>query len=75
MFLMQDMKYLFCGCRWFCHFDDDIYVNVPMLVSTLSKYNPLKDKVYIGRWPREVDKLSRPEELFRNTFLHYVCAF
>ena len=36
--------------RWFCHFDDDIYVNVPALVATLGKYNPTEERWYLGRW-------------------------
>ncbi len=34
---------------WYCHFDDDVYVNVPKLVSVLSEHNPIQEKVYIGR--------------------------
>ena len=34
--------------RWFCHFDDDNYVNVPALVSTLQNLNPGED-VYLGK--------------------------
>ena len=34
--------------RWFCHFDDDNYVNVHTLVKTLKKFNPLEN-VYLGR--------------------------
>jgi fringe protein len=42
---------------WFCHVDDDNYLNVPQLVSLLSKYDPNKD-IYIGR-PR----LAQPLDL------------
>ncbi|CAG9865557.1 unnamed protein product [Phyllotreta striolata] len=34
--------------RWFCHFDDDNYVNVPRLVRFLGDYNP-KDEWYLGK--------------------------
>jgi len=34
--------------RWFCHFDDDNYVNVPQLVRLLRAYNPLEDW-YLGK--------------------------
>jgi fringe protein len=34
--------------KWFCHFDDDNYVNVPQLVQLLRKYNPLEDW-YLGK--------------------------
>jgi len=35
-------------CRWFCHFDDDNYVNIPKLLSTLGKYSPQEDW-YLGK--------------------------
>ena len=46
-------KHLFPShcCRWFCFFDDDIYVNVPALVTELQQYDPLKDRVYLGHYP------------------------
>ncbi|CAB3363182.1 Hypothetical predicted protein [Cloeon dipterum] len=34
--------------KWFCHFDDDNYVNIPKLLSTLGKYSPQEDW-YLGR--------------------------
>lgn len=34
--------------KWFCHFDDDNYVNVPALVNTLKNFNP-EDDVYLGK--------------------------
>ncbi|XP_022910063.1 fringe glycosyltransferase isoform X2 [Onthophagus taurus] len=34
--------------KWFCHFDDDNYVNVPRLVRFLGDYNPRKDW-YLGK--------------------------
>ena len=39
--------------QWFCHFDDDMYVNVPALGRLLRQYDPHKP-YYIGRWPGEV---------------------
>ena len=38
-------------CRWYCHFDDDVYVNTEMLMKVLGRYNPDKQKVYIGHNP------------------------
>ena len=49
---------IFHAYRWFCHFDDDIYVNTPALVELLSQYNPTKEKVYLGRW-----SLNKKEKL------------
>lgn len=34
--------------RWFCHFDDDNYVNIPRLVSLLNEYNPAMEW-YLGK--------------------------
>ncbi|KAJ9590163.1 hypothetical protein L9F63_016719, partial [Diploptera punctata] len=34
--------------RWFCHFDDDNYVNVPRLVNLLADYSPQEDW-YLGK--------------------------
>ena len=41
--------------RWYCHFDDDMYVNIPALVKALREaLNKSKDGgVYLGRWPKE----------------------
>ena len=47
-------------CRWFCHFDDDIYVNVPKLVNALRESTNQSSDVdfYFGRWPIEMIKLK-----------------
>ncbi|CAL4166551.1 unnamed protein product, partial [Meganyctiphanes norvegica] len=34
--------------RWWCHFDDDNYVNVASLARILGKYNPMQDW-YLGK--------------------------
>jgi fringe protein len=34
--------------KWFCHVDDDNYVNVPVLNELLKMYNPIRDW-YLGR--------------------------
>ena len=34
---------------WLCHVDDDIYVILPTLVKTLSKFDPKTEPVYFGR--------------------------
>ena len=38
-----------CLFRWYCHFDDDMYVNSPELQDLLSGY-PFEGKHYLGRW-------------------------
>ena len=44
--------------QWYCHFDDDMYVNVPELSNLLRQYNPGKP-IYIGSSPM-------PEYVVRN---------
>lgn len=48
--------FILSGKRWFCHMDDDTYVNVPQLVALLRKYNHTADW-YLGR-----PSLSHPME-------------
>ncbi|KAL5290952.1 MFNG family protein [Megaselia abdita] len=40
--------FLQSGKKWFCHFDDDNYVNIPRLVRLLEEYNPSQDW-YLGK--------------------------
>lgn len=51
--------------KWFCHFDDDNYVNVPRLVRLLQKYNPREDW-YLGkpsiRAPLEIFSRENPKQ-------------
>ncbi|XP_063377907.1 fringe glycosyltransferase isoform X1 [Cydia fagiglandana] len=41
-------RYLESKKKWFCHFDDDNYVNVPRLVEVLQRYD-YKKEWYLGR--------------------------
>lgn len=41
-------RFLDSGRKWFCHFDDDNYVNVPRLLKLLDNYSPREDW-YLGR--------------------------
>jgi hypothetical protein len=34
---------------WFCHVDDDMYINLKVLYSMLDRYRPHQEKVYFGR--------------------------
>ena len=45
------MSFYWYRVKWYCHFDDDIYVNVKELSKLLAKYNSSKP-YYIGRNPR-----------------------
>ncbi|XP_057325172.1 fringe glycosyltransferase [Microplitis mediator] len=64
--------FLESGKKWFCHFDDDNYVNVPRLLRLLDNYNPRKDW-YLGRpsipAPLEIMRqhgsLAEPSKRFR----------
>ena len=42
---------------WWCHFDDDAYVNVEALLLLLSKFKPDTEKIYLGR--RSIKKLIK----------------
>ncbi|XP_062553345.1 fringe glycosyltransferase [Armigeres subalbatus] len=44
--------------KWWCHFDDDNYVNVPRLVRLLDEYSPTQDW-YLGK-----PSISSPLEIF-----------
>ena len=41
-------RFLDSGRKWFCHFDDDNYVNVPRLLKLLDNYSPREDW-YLGK--------------------------
>ncbi|XP_061455750.1 beta-1,3-N-acetylglucosaminyltransferase lunatic fringe [Rhineura floridana] len=41
-------KFIESGRKWFCHMDDDNYVNVRMLIKLLSSYAHTQD-IYIGK--------------------------
>lgn len=47
-FLELQIILLFFRNRWFCHFDDDNYVNIPALVKTLQRFN-FEEDVYLGK--------------------------
>lgn len=55
--------YMNTNKRWFCHVDDDTYLNVPMLVKVLQKYNHTSDW-YLGKpslkHPIEVEDRANP---------------
>lgn len=64
--------YLYRFARWFCHFDDDNYVNVPRLVKLLDEYSPTVDW-YLGK-----PSISSPLEIHLDSVscdLFYCFAF
>jgi hypothetical protein len=61
--------------RWFCHFDDDNYVNVPALVEILSGYDVNQDW-YLGKTsiptPMEVvDRRKKNPKVGRRQNVNY----
>ena len=44
-------------CSWFCHFDDDNYVNVPALIKKLREFDHTKEW-YLGK-----PSISEPLEI------------
>uniref|UniRef100_A0A1A9W5R5 Fringe-like glycosyltransferase domain-containing protein n=1 Tax=Glossina brevipalpis TaxID=37001 RepID=A0A1A9W5R5_9MUSC len=64
--------FLESGKKWFCHFDDDNYVNVPRLVKLLDEYSPSVDW-YLGK-----PSISSPLEIHldsKNTSLNKKITF
>ena len=62
-------------CRWFCHFDDDNYVNVPRLVNKLSQFDHRKDW-YLGKpslpEPLEIlDRDNNHQQVRNLQFIYY----
>ena len=52
---------VFLFCRWFCHFDDDNYVNVPALVNKLAHFDH-HSEWYLGK-----PSISSPLEVTTKT--------
>ncbi|XP_046579041.1 fringe glycosyltransferase-like [Haliotis rubra] len=57
--------YLDSNKRWFCHFDDDNYVNIPLLLKLLQGYNHTQDW-YLGKpslkHPWEITDRDNPQQ-------------
>ena len=62
--------------EWFCHFDDDVYVNVKELSKLLSKYNS-SEPLYIGRsiTGHRALIVSYNNEVIFNKELIYICMY
>ena len=57
-FLLKKLYYyvlLFDSYQWFCHCDDDMYINIPQLSELLQQFDPHKP-YYIGKWPKKQRK-------------------
>lgn len=51
--------------RWFCHFDDDEYLNIRTLSKELKKYNSSRD-YYVGHWLSKLGKKPQTLGNFKN---------
>ena len=72
LYVMMCIQFLIC--RWYCHFDDDHYVNIPALVPALREaMNKSSDGgVYFGRWPEE--KTKKTPKGFRVSLISPKCT-
>ena len=41
--------FVFDSYQWYCHTDDDMYINVPKLSHLLQQYDPHKP-YHVGKW-------------------------
>ena len=39
---------MYIAFSWFCHVDDDIYINHKQLIDLLSLYDPKTEDIYLG---------------------------
>ena len=44
------IAFVFDSYQWFCHIDDDMYVNVLKFSQFLQQYDP-HEPYYVGKWP------------------------
>ena len=69
--IIDTLFFVLIRVQWYCHFDDDIYVNVRELSNLLSKYDPTKP-YYIGRYPRPV---GVPVSYIVTTVIRFNCIW
>uniref|UniRef100_H2ZBA1 Fringe-like glycosyltransferase domain-containing protein n=1 Tax=Ciona savignyi TaxID=51511 RepID=H2ZBA1_CIOSA len=61
--------YMKSGNKWWCHFDDDNYVNVPLLVKILDGFD-YNEEIYLGK-----PSLSRPiVSMYKDGFVEVMFA-
>ena len=56
---------MFMCHRWFCHFDDDEYLNYGALKKELQKHNSLR-KIYAGHWLTKLGRRPQTIGYFKN---------
>ena len=52
-------------CRWYCHFDDDVYVNLPVLSKDLEGHDPIKESYYYGQSHGYNIKIRSPDDVYK----------
>ena len=59
--------------KWLCRFDDDQYVNVPLLIDYLQRFRPEKELLYIGKPSLKEPKQGRGMKFWFATYGGGVC--
>ena len=59
--------------KWLCRFDDDQYVNVPLLINYLRQFRPEKELLYIGKPSMNEPKQGRGVRFWFATYGGGVC--
>ena len=59
--------------KWLCRFDDDQYVNVPLLIDFLDQFSPEKESLYIGKPSMKEPKRGRGLKFWFATYGGGVC--
>ncbi|CAF1219368.1 unnamed protein product [Adineta ricciae] len=59
--------------QWLCRFDDDQYVNVPLLVDYLRQFSPEKEYLYIGKPSMKEPKRGHGIQFWFGTYGGGIC--
>lgn len=59
--------------KWLCRFDDDQYVNVPLLIDYLAQFHPDHEQLYIGKPSLTYPKTGRGIQFWFATYGGGVC--
>ncbi len=60
--------------RWYCHLDDDEYVNIEVLVKLLSRYNPERERIYLGHTPPKASRGQKVRSISMQWSYYGVCC-
>ena len=82
MYICSNSMSIFVRVNWYCHFDDDMYVNLKELYKLLSQYDP-SEPHYVGRnnrgptgvkvWFRYINKVSEIQKQCTHIY-HIKCS-